>query len=239
MAVQNLELALKDPNFAAPEKLAMVEFEKLSLTRHYDLMAAVLRADILNRIETRNLWSIHPNGYSSLEEAVQDVGKMSKSEFSNIIDLSRIIFPFVRNALGRSIVDFWDEYGKSNIREMTPYLKAIITNEYSRSDLVNQVVADVYQKVDKILPDYATADDRKRAAVNHILSHAGGTNKMLRAALRPDRTPPITMFTHNNGQRFIVAAVDDDQWTMLQRIGKEHFEFQPVAQQDLIKLLEA
>jgi len=216
--------------------MAMVEFEMLSLTRHYDLMSIAIRSEILERINKNNLWSVLPGGYSSLEEAIQEKGRISKSEYSNIMDLTNIIFPYIRDVLKRSIVEFWDSYGKSNIRELVPYLKSVITETPSSSDRVNTLVNSVYDEIDHYLPDGVDAVSRTVAAVNCFLSKAEGTNKMLRQELRTETTPPMTAFTYNNGKYHILATLDDDQWLLLQRISREHISFQPVSREEFISL---
>jgi len=238
MAMENLKAAISSKDFDQGEKMAMVEFEMLSLTRHYDLMSIAIRSEILQRIDNKNLWSVLPGNYNSLEEAIQEKGHISKSEYSNIVDLTNIVFPFVRDVLKRSVVEFWDSYGKSNIREIIPYLKAIITKASSSSNRVNSLVETIYEEVDGYLPDNVDAVSRTVAAVNLLLSKAEGTNRTLRQELRAENTPPITAYTYNNGKYYITASMDEDQWLLLQRLSKEHIDFQPVSKNEFVSFLK-
>jgi hypothetical protein len=77
------------------------------------------REEALAKISKMQLWRYLPGDYSSEEEAVQMVGKLSRSMMSNIKDWYNIIFPYVQDVLRMSITEFWHSMELSNLREIT------------------------------------------------------------------------------------------------------------------------
>jgi len=142
-------------SFTITEKQAMVKMEQLKLAGDLTLAEIILRGVIIREIETLGLWSSHPLGFNSMEEAAEAQG-ISTSEYSNIRDLTDVIFPAFID-MDYNIAELWEEIGKSNFRELVPILKRIITDERSPSRRVEQLFA---QKIDSILASALAQGDQ-------------------------------------------------------------------------------
>lgn len=223
-ARQNLETALQESgeSFTDLEKRAMVKIEELKLVNGMDLAAILLRGKLIHEIEDSALYSVHPEGYTTLQEMAQAQG-ISLSELSNVRDLVDVIFPYIENTLHVSVAQVWEEIGKSKFRELTSVLKAIITGERSGTASVNA-------SVERLLDDTAataqaagqtlTNDELARETIQNLLLAGGQMPTVdLRRHIRPERTNDISVtFVRSGNRRLMIAEIEDeDQFTLINR----------------------
>lgn len=209
LAMKNIQQA---QGLSGPNAMAVLEFEKLLLTKEQDLLTIMYRGERLAQIEKFTLWAHHPEGFNSLEEAAQVKAGLSKSQISNIKDLYTIVFPYVES-LGMSIVEFWSNVNQSNLREIIPYLKVLITGELSKRQSVNDAVDVIRDDVLALVGDNQTKDELDMMVFDRIIDLAANTtNAGLREALRPsDHTPIPAILTTRNGHNYLVAQMDDSE----------------------------
>ena len=183
----------------------------------------------MDDIENRALYSVHPNGYTTLDEMARDQG-ISVSELSQVRDLTRIIFPYLEEEMGMAIPEIWEEIGKSNFREMVPVLKGLIegvddNTKASVADAVERLMNDAEaslmatRTIEGIEPEPPEDDEVIRAAITNLIeAGASMTNRNLRQTIRPERTESLepTVVRYNN-RRLIVMTADEDQYTLFQR----------------------
>lgn len=226
-AHRNVATAIGDAaDYTLLEMRSMETIEELKLVNGMDLAAILLRGKLLRQIETEALWSYHPNQYSTLEAMAREQG-ISLSELSNVRDLCFTLFPYMEETLGMNVALTFENIGKSNMRELVPVLKAMITGEDARGS--------VQTSVERFLGDAAateasaaaaenraadtTPENLRRLAVENLLT-AGEqmTNADVRRHIRQGHTPGIaTTVVRSNGRRIIVLSADDDQYLMFQR----------------------
>ena len=202
IARENLAEALSSPHYTGPQKVAMIQFKMLEEASGLDLPPLLVKGRILDDIHRMSLWTQLPGEFQSEEEAVEAVGKLSRSEQSNIKDLHGVIFPFVKKYLSMSEAEFWmAARNKSNIREVVPYMKAVITGELSNRDSVNEAVQRLQE---------SAGSDKADIVVEHIIELASAeTNKSLRQYLRPV-VPIQAALLRRNGTSYFIAEVDTD-----------------------------
>jgi hypothetical protein len=243
-ARQNLEAALtaigSSPDaYTGPEIRAMVKLEQLKLIGDLGLAEVLLRGKLIQEIEREALWSVHPNQYGSMQEAAKSQG-ISLSEYSDIRQLYNIVFPYIAEHMGADLALMWEEIGKSNFRELTPYLVRAITNQPNQSTNVENTFAAL---MDDITATNAAAgtemtDEEVRHQVVEQLLEAGHlTNRQMRERVRPERTPSIPAMTvdysEGDRRRLVIAHITEDQYTMMQRRLNGYIEFMPVSMGDL------
>jgi len=227
-AQANLDQVLQTgEEYTETEQLAMLRIEQLRQVNGLDLAAVLLRADYLREIERNNLIARHPAGYQSLQAMARDQG-ISLSELSQTLDLANVIFPYVQDTLGMPIPVLWESIGKSNMRELVPVLKGIITGDGSATGsarlsmqrLLDDVAATARAAGEDI--DFDTEEGqavlRRRAVEGLLEDGALLTNRELRQRIRPERTEPIEVTSIvRNGEQIIVASMDGDQWQNFMR----------------------
>lgn len=259
----NLEHVLEeDPTYTETEKEAMLIVESLRQVNGLDLAAVLLRAKYLKIIEERNLVARHPGGYTSMSQMAADQG-MSISELSQTLDLVNVIFPYVEEHMGISAAQLFETIGKSNLRELVPVMKAIISGEApitgsaraSMEAILDDVAAtmraaDIPLETDEAgnLTENGIAELRQRAVAQLLDQGATLTNRQLRAHVRPVRTPAIPFWAINSGEgeRTVIASFTDAQWELFQRkMGQaaDVFYYTPVndtavRQRDLLSIPE-
>ncbi|MGW8178416.1 MAG: hypothetical protein ACWGQW_06575 [bacterium] len=223
-AQANLDAVEADEEFTETEQLAMLKIEELRQVNGLDLAAVLLRAEYLQEIEAGNLITRHPAGYQTMGEMAQDQG-ISIAELSQTLDLANVIFPYVRRIWGDgSIPQMWEQIGKSNMRELVPVLKRIITGEEARGtveDTANAFLDDIVATFRAADPEWEQDDEAvTQEAVEQLLVHGATlTNRRLRQQLRPDPTPIIeaTTITLPDENVVVMAKLDPDQWQMFMR----------------------
>lgn len=224
-AEQNIR-AMAGDGFTQAELRAMTAIEELKLVNGLDLAAVLMRGKLIRQIEEEALWTIHPEQYQTFDAMARGQG-ISPSELSNVRDLCFTIFPYFENVLNVSVAQVWENIGKSNMRELVPVLKGIITGEPSNSASVNRSVDLI---LDEMVTNARTAgqtvdmentDDARRMrqeAVEHLLEVGQLTNTEVRRRIRPERTASIEPTIIPRGdRRLIVMEVDDDQYTLINR----------------------
>lgn len=219
-----------DDGYTETEIQAMISLEELRMVNGMDLYTILYRGKLIHDIEDRGLWSRHPNGFQTMEEAAAAQG-ISASEYSNIRDLTGVIFPYIEETLGMPIAQIWDHVRKSNFREMVPVLKAIITGEAGLAGTTRSAVQRILEETGEAMRATAEQngeeapgdDDIRRQAVSDLLV-AGEqmSNRELRNHIRNGaRTPSISPAVVRNGeQRIFVVTLDEDQYqAMLRKLG--------------------
>jgi len=229
---ENIEVAARasldaamdeDADWTETEQLAMLRIEQLRQVNGLDLAAVLLRAEYLQEIEGNNLISRHPAGYANMGEMARDQG-ISLAELSQTLDLANVVFPYVQQFVAIPVL--WEQIGKSNMRELVPVLKCIITGVDAGAQSVN----DAAQRIlDDVVLTFANADrpddaeDRdivRRAAVEQLLEHGATlTNRELRQQIRPERTPAAEVTTFSTPDETIVIAAEltPEQWELFMR----------------------
>ena len=244
-ARQNLEAALSAAGtspeaYTGPEIRAMIKLEQLKLIGDLGLAEVLLRGKIIREIENEALWSIHPNQYGSMQEAAKAQG-ISVSEYSDIRQLYNIVFPFIVEHMGANLALMWEEIGKSNFRELTPYLVRAITGEPNQSQNVENAfeammsdIAATAQAAGREMTD----EEMRFEVVEQLLEAGHLTNRQLRERVRPERTPSIGFLavdyqSQNRVDKIIVAQVTQDQYEMLQRRLNGYVNVTPTSIRDL------
>ena len=245
-ARQNLEAALtaigSSPDaYTGPEIRAMVKLEQLKLIGDLSLAEVLLRGKLIREIEQEALWSVHPNQYASMQEAAKAQG-ISLSEYSDIRQLYNVVFPYIVQHMGADLALLWEEIGKSNFRELTPYLVRAITGQPNQSAnvettftaMMNDITAtNAHAEVEM------TDEEMRHQVVEQLLEAGHLTNRQMRERVRPERTPSIPAMTVNyeeNGRsRLVIAHISEDQYTMMQRRLNGYIEFMPVSMGDLAR----
>jgi hypothetical protein len=220
----NVDAAIAgDDSYTQTEVQAMVLVEQLRQVNGLDLTAVLLRAKYVQEIRQTNALANHPGGYTTMDQMARDQG-ISPTELSQCLDLAETIFPFVEQRLGMSVAQLWEEIGKSNFKELIPVMKQIITGEESTT-------ASVRASADRVLEDIAATalaagqevddDELQNRAIEQLLENGAMlTNRELRQHIRPERTPSIDMSvigSGENGSRFVVCQVSEEQFTLLER----------------------
>jgi hypothetical protein len=220
-AQQNLELVLQGGgDYTDTEKRSMVKIEQLKLVNGMDLAALLLRGKLLAEIRDMGWWSIHPNGYPTLEAMANEIG-ITTSELKDIETLTTVIFPYLENTVGIQVAQIWEEIGKSNFRELCPVLNAIITGEQSPSPRVNETVGRVLDDVAataQAAGQELAGGELQQTAVQNLLEVGRLSNREMRHHIRPERTPVIEAISlQNNGTRLLIAQLTEEQEQMLNR----------------------
>ena len=224
--------------FSAIELRALLYTEMLNLSKGLGYAELMVQGRIVGTMENESLHSVHPGGYTTLDELAQDQG-ISVSELSQVRDLTQTIFPWVQDKLNQDSSYLWNEIGKSKLRELVPIMKRAITGEVARGTVetsYNAVVADVLATQlasDPLATPYA-GEALQMIVVEQLIEHgATMTNANLRQTIRPDRTPslePVLVRRFTNGQAesqlYMISQLTDDQMTMLER--RLHGHWDPV-----------
>jgi hypothetical protein len=216
-----------DDGYTDTEIESMIAFEELRLINGMDLYAVLYRGKLIRDIEERALWSRHPNGFQNIEEAARSQG-ISASEYSNIRDLTMVIFPFMEETLQIPVAQVWESIGKSNFRELVPVLKAIITGEQPASASTRAAAGRILSETGEAMR--ATAESRgeeapsaeairNQAISDLLLAGEQMTNHELRNHIRQgNRTRAIApAVIHHGDSSFFVVKLDSDQLQALQR----------------------
>jgi hypothetical protein len=226
-AHRNVATQLGDTaDYTQMEMRSMETIEELKLVNGMDLAAILLRGQLLRRIEDEALWTFHPNQYTTLEAMAREQG-ISVSELSNVRDLCFVIFPYMEQTLGLNVAQTFENIGKSNMRELVPVLKAVITGEIARGSVQASVdhfldeaaVNEVTDAAAHNRPADRTPENLRRHAAENLINR-GETmpNVVLRGELRPERTANIEpTIVRSQGRRIVLATMTDDQYLMFQR----------------------
>lgn len=244
-ARQNLQTALESGGidqgaYTQPELRAIIKLEQLKLIGDLGLAEVLLRGKIIREIENEALWSIHPNSYTSMQEAAKDQG-ISISEYSNIRDLYNIVFPYLSDQMGLNLPEIWEEIGKSNFRELCPYLVRIITGNPSSSRHVETAYSNL---IDDIEASNAadelsmTEDEMRQTSVERLLEAGHLPNRQLRQRIRPRRPAAITVHVvdyqqDGTSQKALIALVDEEQFSLIQARLNSYIRIRPKQMVDI------
>ena len=228
-ARQNLEAALITSggdieSYTVPEIRAMVKLEQLKLVGDLSLAEVLLRGKIIKEIEDEALWSIHPNRYPNMQTAAKAQG-ISISEYSNIRDLYNIVFPYLIDTLGMNLALVWEEVGKSNLRELTPYLVCAITGQPSQSRNVGVMIDQMMdESTEEAQRDgqIATEGQVRQSVVQQLMETGRLTNREVRRRIRNPNQEDIPIYImeihhHQNPQKVLVSFLNDQQYSLVQR----------------------
>lgn len=222
LAKKNIERRAEGGNFTGPELMALKAFEKLRLLLDYDLVTLLMKGDLINEIEEKNLHTVLPDGYNSSELAIEVEAGLSPSEQSNIKDLRNVVVPYILDR-GGNLAEFW-QIKRSNIREIIPHLKVMINGEPSDTKSVNDTVDRLKQSVKDVDPALGDGDVTD-VAISSLLEIAKNTkNRDLRDHLRPQDIPPMDaiVWDFENGKKFIFATGDKDQLNKIINTGDKY-----------------
>jgi hypothetical protein len=103
-----------------------------------------------------------------------------------------------------------NEIGISNLRELTPVLKAIITGVEPKSNTAKESLGVILDEVDKTIEmshEEVDEETRQKMAFEWALAAGLETNRTLRKTLRPE--PPINAaILKRNGTSYLIAELD-------------------------------
>jgi len=244
-ARQNLDMALTAAGaspeaYTQPEIRAMIKLEQLKLIGDLGLAEVLLRGKIIQQIENEGLWAVHPNQYQSMQEAAKAQG-ISVSEYSDIRQLYNIVFPYIVENTGANLALLWEEIGKSNFRELTPYLVRAITGETNQSQNVERSFTAMMEDIAATAQASGiemTDQEMRHQVVEQLLEAGQLTNRQLRVRIRPERSSSITVhvvdYQHNGTSRkILVSMVDERQYAFLQRRLGSNFQFRSTQMAEL------
>jgi len=224
-----------------PEVAALLETEQLQVSTSVDLVALLVKAEIIREMrETRN-WESHPNEYQSFQECLLDNG-ISESELSDILGWADVMFPYFRK-MDEELNEIYDPaylfevIGKSKLRTITSIAKSLISDSVSSVATVRATVhkywdmatATLYGNEDGVVPDSIVIDseDVKMQAVVLLLNEAktSRTVRELRSRLRPrrertgNRIAPTQMTANITGEGVvrIEAELSLEQYNHIRR----------------------
>ena len=220
-------------SFTNTEKHAMIKMEQLKLIGDLTLAEILLRGQVIHEIESMGLWSTHPMGFTSMEDAAEAQG-ISKSEYSNIRDLCEIIFPYLAQA-GYNIADLWETIGKSNFRELVPILKRTITDEGSRSARVEAIFTNEMNDIvasAQVMGGEITDQDAREILVDQLIEAGQLPVRELRQRIRPERTPNLEAYqlSYDGNRSILMVVADDDQRQLIQSRLRGHIDIVSLTQ---------
>lgn len=239
-AAQNVTAYLEQTgtleSFTLTERQAMVKLEQLKLIGDLTLAEIMLRGQVIHEIEAQGLWTTHPAGFRSMEEAAEAQG-ISQSEYSNIRDLCETIFPYLTGQ-GYNIADLWESIGKSKFRELIPILKRTIVNEPSRSDRIEQIFSNEMNNITATAAasgEEITDEEARTILIDQLLEAGSLPVRELRQRIRPERTPSIEgyMLPYRNRRSLVMVIINEDQREMLNRRLSGYIDLTPVSQDDV------
>ncbi len=225
----NLETAMSTGGveqgaYTDPEIRAMVKLEQLKLIGDLSLAELLLRGKIIKEIEEEALWSIHPNRFPNMQEAAKAQG-ISISEYSNIRDLYNTVFPYFTDTLGMNLALVWEEVGKSNLRELTPYLVCAITGQPSQSRNVGLMVDQMMEE--STLAAQAnggtiTETEIRQGVVQQLMETGRLTNREVRRRIRNLNQDEIPVYileinNHQTSQKVLISFLSDQQYSLVHR----------------------
>lgn len=215
-------------DYTETEIYAMTVVEKLKAVNGLDLAAVLFRGKYIKEIREKNLLSLHPGrdgGYRTLRDMAKDQG-ISASELDRTDDLCNIIFPWVTENLGMPIAQFWESIGKSNLIDLLPILKALITGEAPTHGDTRASVARVLEDVRENAVGEVTGDELRFRAIGQLIEHGQLLpNRELRNHIRPDRTPNIQAIGFDGrGAKVMVLRLEPSQEAMFWRLVGRHVD---------------
>ncbi len=146
------------------------------LSGELDYAHTRLKANLLHRLDTGDLWSFHPSSPNTFAELVSERG-VSKSEASDLITWETHIYPYLEGHCGWKPFQVWQMLDKSKRRRLTPYLRHILDTEHETySHKVRRGVERLYEI------EFQRVLDEAKARWAHDYSEAIGAS----VAVTPD-----------------------------------------------------
>ena len=99
--------------YTGPEIYAMQVYHLLEAINGIDLASVILRGKLLREIEDRELWRVPRATSAARPRRSSSQGKLSATQQNFVKGMRDIVFPYVRERLGMSVVEFWAQVGKS------------------------------------------------------------------------------------------------------------------------------
>jgi len=223
-------------SFTITEKKAMVKMEALRLAGDLTLAEVILRGEIIREIESYGLWSSHPMGFNSMEEAAAAQG-ITASEYSNIRDLCDIIFPYLVDQ-GYNVADLWESIGKSKFRELIPILKRVITNEPSTSQRVETIfeneINDIFATA-AATGENITEEAAREILLDQLLELGQLPVREMRQRIRPERTPSMVAYKlpYRGNQTVMITILSPDQEELYNRRLTGYIDVTPVERDEM------
>lgn len=221
-AKSDLAGAFTNDEFTNPEKKSMLVFRMMELAREAMTASEVILAGVLSYYEDTHLYSVHPQGFTTITQAANAAG-ISVSEYSQMRSLWKIVIPYLQE-IGIDIVQSWSEIGKSNMRALTPALVSVITGELSRSEKTRDFVERVQNEVIESLGTPPKTREEilgynkllKMFTVNNMLALGAGSYRDVREGIGKTKSQPAFIL-YKNGRRFLIADLEPDAETFLRR----------------------
>jgi hypothetical protein len=204
--------------YTGAEQNAIVLTEALRLVRSLDLTAIMLRDKMLKEIEDTGAWSEHPERFQGLQALAQYVG-LSITQLSYEGTVCRVVFPYFAT-LGITPVEIFDRISRSNLNEIVPVLRIMITGEQSARPATNEAATRFLDNAAASLRtagENPTPNDIRDQAVQDLFENgATMTQQAIRRHIRPSRTAPMDpVVITRGGRRYVIAAMDEDQYEAL------------------------
>jgi len=133
-------------HMTGPQKEAAILSAQLDiLSGELDYAHTRLKANLLHRLDTGDLWSFHPSAPNTFAELVSEKG-ISKSEASDLIAWETHIYRYLEARCGWKPFQVWQMLDKSKRRRLTPFLRHILdAGHETYSDKVRQGVERLYE----------------------------------------------------------------------------------------------
>lgn len=215
-----------------PEVEAAVQLRVLNQLNSPELDSMLLRYKYLCKIRDGKLFMPHSEQSTSLAK-IAIKADISITELSRITCLVEVVLPYLVNTLHLDILSVWNEVGKSNFFDMLAVLKILITGEKGARSIKAYAIAQrlldetiaIHQSAGQPIPDDETL---RQEVVRDVIEQAEDfNNRELRAYLRSDRTPPITLYHYDrDGEGVLIASVSEEQMGILARLAGVSIEVQ-------------
>jgi hypothetical protein len=228
------------------QRRSMVAVEAFRQTAGFDLVALMLRAYYLRKIQEDNLLSVHPSGEYPTLAAMASKNGCSATEMTFVIDFANVLAPYL-SEIGVSVFEVWQALGKSKLKELMPVLKGLITGEHSDTQTTQEAVtrlleetwagmevSELYQAEFEALNDERAPDEQRQElraglerrarqmTVRDLVDTAAELpTEELRRFLRPN-TEMIGFYAFDmNGRQLLATEATPEQVSMLRnRLGE-------------------
>jgi hypothetical protein len=153
-----------------PEReAAIIDAELALLSGELDYSHTRLKAELLTRLNHRELWRFHPSSPASLAELLTERG-ISNSEASDLIAWEQHIYPYLSDQLRMRPFEVWQQVGKTKMRKLTPFLRHLIDDEFeSPSAKVRQGIENMFGVERERVLGLAKEQMLENAAQSHLM----------------------------------------------------------------------
>lgn len=200
---------LIDPNaeISVPEKIAEAAFEALRRTNEIETTTLIVRGLIIRKIRRHNLWSYLPNSYNTIEDAIEAETGLSRTQQSIAENLAEVVVPYLQQKYDNPM-EILGQIPRSNIAEVMPVLRTLLTGEKSKSERVNRKARELAQEFGDPL-----------AAADFVLETASQLpTAELRSMLRGETEPIQAIVYTRDEQTYLLARLTPDQVEALYRL---------------------